>query len=263
MSTRLVPSGLLPATLQRHKAVSLAGLGLVTALAWGYIVHLAGTTGSMNTAMVMPQTYQWGLGETFGLFVMWAVMMTAMMVPSAAPVILLFAGIADRRKTQGVRTASPALFVVGYLLAWTGYSALAAIVQSVLHAAALLSPMMISASPWLGGTLLVAAGMYQWLPLKQRCLQHCRSPIGFFATEWREGARGAVMMGFRHGSFCVGCCWLLMALLFVAGVMNLVWVAGLTLIVLTEKLAPAAGIFSRATGIALIAVGGWLLLAVH
>jgi predicted metal-binding membrane protein len=263
MSPRLVPSGLLTITLHRDRTLSLAALGLVTALAWGYIVHLAGTMGPMSAGMVMPQTYQWGLGETFGLFVMWTVMMTAMMIPSATPVILLFDGIATRRRAQGVRTASPAWFIAGYLFAWTGYSALAAIIQSVLHATALLSPMMISASPWLGGTLLVAAGIYQWLPLKQRCLRQCRSPIGFFATEWREGPGGAVMMGLRHGSFCVGCCWLLMALLFVAGVMNLIWVAGLTLIVLTEKLAPAAGIFSRATGLTLITVGGWLLLAAH
>jgi predicted metal-binding membrane protein len=118
-------------------------------------------------------------------------------------------------------------------------------------------------SPWLGGIVLIAAGAYQWLPFKQRCLLHCRSPLGFFATEWREGSRGALVMGLRHGSYCVGCCWLLMALLFVAGVMNLVWVAALTLIVLLEKVAPGPTIFSRAAGVAMLGAGSWLLLAGH
>lgn len=263
MSARVSPSSLLTAALHRDRALTLAGLGAVTLLAWAYIAHLAGTMGQMNSAMVMPQAYPWGMTEIFWLFVMWAVMMTAMMVPSAAPVILLFTSIANRRRTQGIPTASPALFVGGYLLTWAGYSALAALAQSGLHATALLSPMMTSTSPVVGGSLLVAAGIYQWLPLKHWCLLRCRSPLGFFASEWREGIRGALVMGLRHGSYCVGCCWLLMALLFVTGVMNLVWVATLSLIVLTEKLAPAPTILARATGIVMIAAGGWLLLAAH
>jgi predicted metal-binding membrane protein len=263
MSAPSSPSNLLTATLQRDRALTLAALGAVTVLAWIYIVHLAGTMGRMGSAMVMPQAYIWGAAELIGLFVMWAVMMTAMMLPSAAPVILLFTSIARRRKAQGIPTASPALFVSGYLLAWTGYSALTALAQSGLHAAALLSPMMSSATPKLAGSLLLAAGIYQWLPLKQRCLFQCRSPLGFFTSEWREGTRGALVMGLRHGSYCVGCCWLLMALLFVAGVMNLVWVATLSLIVLIEKLGPRAAAFARITGAAMILVGAWLLLAAH
>jgi predicted metal-binding membrane protein len=261
MNARFSTHSLLTAALRRDRALILAALGAVTILAWAYIVHLADTMGRMSSAMAMPQLYTWGMAETFWLFVMWAVMMTAMMIPSAAPVILLFASVANRRKTLSIPSAPPALFVCGYLLAWTGYSALAALAQSGLHAAALLSPMMTSATPLLGGSLLIAAGVYQWLPLKQQCLRHCRSPLSFFANEWREGARGALAMGLRHGSYCVGCCWLLMALLFVAGVMNLVWVATLSLIVLAERLAPGATAFARTTGLAMIGVGGWLLLA--
>jgi predicted metal-binding membrane protein len=261
MSARPGPSGVLTAAIHNNRAVTAAALAVVTALAWGYIVHLAGTMGPMNAVMVMPQLNPWGWSEMVGLFVMWAVMMTAMMIPSAAPVILLFAGIADRRQAQGVPAASAVPFIAGYLIAWVGYSAVAALAQSVLHTTTLLSPAMRSASPWLGGTVLIAAGVYQWLPLKQRCLLHCRSPLGFFATEWREGNRGALVMGLRHGSYCVGCCWLLMALLFVAGVMNLVWVAALTLIVLLEKVAPGAAVLSRAAGLAMLGAGSWLLLA--
>jgi predicted metal-binding membrane protein len=249
------------AVLGRDRALTLGALVGVAALAWAYIVHLAGPMARMKSAMVMPQTYPWGTGEVFWLFVMWAVMMTAMMLPSAAPAILLFANIAKGRKTRGTTTARPAGFVLGYLLAWTGYSALAAVTQSGLHAAALLSPATASASPWLGGTLLAAAGIYQWFPIKQRCLVHCRSPLGFFMTEWREGIGGAVRMGLLHGSYCVGCCWLLMALLFVAGVMNLAWVATLSFIVLLEKLAPAGRAVGRVIGLVMIGTGAWLFLA--
>jgi predicted metal-binding membrane protein len=212
-------------------------------------------------AMMMPQPHPWTVAETLSLAVMWAVMMTAMMIPSATPAILLFSNLAGRRRSQGIATASPGYFVGGYLLVWVGYSVLAALIQTVLHATALLSPMMVSASPILGSTLLVAAGLYQLLPVKERCLAHCRSPLGFLVGEWREGNRGAVVMGLRHGSYCVGCCWLLMSLLFVAGVMNLVWVATLSLIVLIEKLAPGAGSLSRAVGAGLIVAGLWVLLA--
>jgi predicted metal-binding membrane protein len=155
------------------------------------------------------------------------------------------------------------VFAGGYLLVWVGYSVLAALIQTELHSSALLSPLMVSANPLLGGALLIAAGLYQLLPIKQRCLAHCRSPLGFLVGEWREGARGALVMGLRHGSYCVGCCWLLMGLLFVAGVMNLVWVATLTFIVLIERLAPATTSFSRPIGALLILTGCWLLLAGH
>jgi predicted metal-binding membrane protein len=256
-------SGRPGALLRNIHRPTLAGLLTLSALGWAYIAFLSHTMGSMAVAMSTPQARPWEPSEIVWLFVMWAVMMTAMMIPSAAPVILLFTGIARRRRAQGILSAPPAIFVVGYLLAWAGYSAIAALAQWALHSTALLSPAMASDSPLLGGSLLIAAGVYQWLPLKQRCLVHCRSPLGFFALEWREGFDGALLMGFRHGSYCVGCCWLLMALLFVAGVMNLLWVTVIALIVLLEKLAPAGRGFGRLTGVALMGWGLWLLLAVR
>jgi len=189
-------------------------------------------------------------------------MMVAMMLPSAAPAILLFAALSRTRRTGGVSTAvSAAVFASGYLLVWTLYASMAAIIQWELHRAALLTPRMASATPWLGGSLLVLAGLYQWLPLKGACLRHCRSPLHFFGTEWREGVVGALVMGMRHGSYCVGCCWLLMALLFVAGVMNLVWVAVLAALVLAEKVFPGGRIIGKVSGIALVAWGVWLLVS--
>jgi predicted metal-binding membrane protein len=190
---------------------------------------------------------------------MWAVMMVAMMLPSAAPTILLFAGVSRRRRLQGRPAVPAAVFTLGYLLVWMLYAAAAATAQWELHRLALLSPAMASASPLLGGGLLVAAGVYQWMPLKGACLSHCRSPLGFFSTEWREGAWGALLMGMRHGSFCVGCCWLLMALLFVAGVMNLLWVAAIAGFVLLEKLLPGGARLGKAVGVLLILWGVWSL----
>jgi len=136
------------------------------------------------------------------------------------------------------------------------------VVQWSLHAAALLSPMMVSTSPALGGMLLVAAGVCQWTPLKYTCLRHCRSPLGFLTTEWREGARGALTMGLRHGAYCVGCCWVLMSLLFVAGVMNLLWIAAITVFVLVEKIVPRGDVVGRIAGGVLVGVGLMLLTQV-
>jgi predicted metal-binding membrane protein len=188
---------------------------------------------------------------------MWSIMMVAMMLPSAAPMILLFAIVSRQRRAQGQPAVPVAVFTAGYLLAWAAYSAVAATAQWELHQLALLSPAMASASPLLAGGLLISAGVYQWLPPKGACLSHCRSPIGFFSTEWREGIGGALVMGLRHGTFCVGCCWLLMALLFVAGVMNLLWVAALAAFVLLEKLFPRGVLIGRVAGVGLI---GWGLL---
>jgi predicted metal-binding membrane protein len=194
---------------------------------------------------------------------MWIVMMIAMMVPSASPTILLFASVARGRKARAVPTASTAVFALGYLLVWAFYATFAALAQWELHRLALLSPAMASARPWLGGGLLIAAGLYQWLPIKESCLSHCRSPLGFLSAEWREGARGALLMGIRHGTFCVGCCALLMTLLFVAGVMNLLWVAAIAVFVLAEKLVPGGRTLGRVTGILLLVWGIWVITARH
>jgi predicted metal-binding membrane protein len=190
---------------------------------------------------------------------MWAMMMVAMMIPSAAPMILMFATLNRRRRAQQGPLVSTTVFVLGYLLVWGGFSVGATLAQWGLHAAALLSPMLVSTSPLLGGILLMAAGIFQWTPLKSICLRQCRSPLGFMMTEWREGAWGALLMGLRHGRYCVGCCWILMALLFVAGVMNLLWVAVIAAFVLVEKVLPRGELMGRVVGGILILTGLVLL----
>jgi predicted metal-binding membrane protein len=249
---------MLQATLRRDRAVVAAGVLGIAALGWAYVVHLASPPAHLGMAMAMPGMAggEPGLGWLAG---MWAVMMVAMMLPSAAPTILLFAVVSRRRRLEGRPAVPAAVFTLGYLLVWMLYAAAAATAQWELHRLALLSPAMASASPLLGGGLLVAAGVYQWMPLKGACLSHCRSPLGFFSTEWREGAWGALLMGMRHGSFCVGCCWLLMALLFVAGVMNLLWVAAIAGFVLLEKLLPGGARLGKAVGVLLILWGVWSL----
>ena len=177
------------------------------------------------------------------------------------PVILTFASVNRRRLAQQRPFVPTAIFLCGYVVVWTGFSVLAALIQWGLHAAALLSPMMVGTSPILGGLLLVVAGVFQWTPLKNACLRHCRSPLGFLMTDWREGRSGAFIMGLRHGSYCTGCCWLLMALLFVAGVMNLLWVATITVFVLVEKALPRGDVVGRVAGGVLVIAGLALLFS--
>jgi len=262
MSAAAAGPGLIEGALRRDRVVVAAGLAAITAIAWVSVVQMAREM-SPTASMAMPMSGSSGAPALGWLVPMWIVMMVAMMLPSAAPTILLFASVARRRRSQGVATASAAVFTLGYLLIWAVYAALAATVQWKLHEAALLSPAMVSASPWLGGGLLVAAGVYQWLPVKDACLAHCRSPLGFLSSEWREGVSGALVMGVRHGSFCVGCCALLMALLFVAGVMNLLWVAAIAIFVLAEKLGPGGRWLGRASGLLMIAWGIWVIVPVR
>src|ERR687894_1292234 len=172
---------------------------------------------------------------------MWAVMMVGMMLPAAAPMVLFFAAFARRSREQGHRVAPVGTFVAGYLAVWSAFALLATSLQWGLDRAALLSPHMAAVSPVLGGAILIAAGLYQWTPLKDACLGLCRSPVAFVMGHWRPGTAGAFRMGVEHGALCVGCCWALMALLFVGGVMNLLWVAAITAAVLAEKLAPRGG----------------------
>jgi predicted metal-binding membrane protein len=254
--------------LDRDRAVAALALVVVTAAAWIALLRMGqammpagdgGMGGMAMPGMAMPGAHPWAPLDVALLFLMWAVMMTAMMLPSAAPMILLFASVNRRRRERASPAVPTAMFVAGYLLVWTGFSAAAALSQTALRQAALLSPAMATTSPILGGALLVLAGVYQWLPLKSACLGHCRSPLHFLGTEWREGHRGALIMGVRHGLFCVGCCWALMALLFVAGVMNLAWVAAIAGLVLVEKVVPGGQWVGRVGGVVLAAAGVWLL----
>lgn len=235
----------------------------ITALAWGYLFYLdhqmmqSMEHDAMSARMEMPglpMTRAWNAADVFFTFVMWIVMMVGMMVPSVMPIILLFAGAHARRGDTAVLMLT-LMFVAGYAVVWTGFSALAALAQYVLHEAGLLSPLMAASSSLLSGVILWAAGAYQLTPLKRACLVHCRSPLGFFMTHWRDGSLGALRMGMRHGAYCLGCCWAVMLVLFVVGVMNLAWVAALALLVLMEKVGPAGFLASRVAGVAMIVAG--------
>jgi predicted metal-binding membrane protein len=221
---------------------------------------LTGVCCCAGMKMSGPDLGPWSLTALLPLFLMWTEMMVAMMLPSAAPMILTFAMVNRKRRERDEPLVSTAVFAGGYLAVWTAFSGMAALAQWALHARALLSPMMVSTSALLGGLVLIAAGLFQWTPLKQVCLTHCRSPLSFLMTDWREGNVGAFWMGLKHGAFCTGCCWCLMALLFVAGVMNMWWVAIIALFVLLEKIAPRGLWIGRIAGLLLVAWGIWLLV---
>ena len=199
-------------------------------------------------------TAPWHLGDLGMAIVMWSVMMVAMMVPSAVPMTLIFARIQKHRRQVGQAVTPVALFVAGYVIVWTVWSVGAATLQWALQSTLFMNHELVLKSGSLAGVFLIVAGAYQLTPWKSRCLVHCQSPMGFFMTKWREGAAGALGMGFRHGAYCVGCCWALMGLLFVVGVMNILWVAGLTAYVVLEKIVPWIGA-SRAVGVVLVAWG--------
>lgn len=247
----------------RDRAIVGAGLAGLAILAWLYVLRLAHAMSDLDMHAVMgmagPQMHGWRLADGLLTFLMWSVMMAAMMIPAASPMVLMFARIARSRPTAGRPVGQTGFFVLGYLLVWAGYSLLATLAQWGLHSVALLSPMMMTTSRHLGGALLIAAGIFQWTPLKDRCLRACRSPLAFIMSEWREGFGGAFIMGLRHGAYCVGCCWVLMALLFVAGVMNLVWVAALAAFVLIEKVAPGGRWVTRVAGVVLVIAGALLM----
>jgi predicted metal-binding membrane protein len=244
----------------RDRLIVWACIALITVLAWAYLLHLDREMSSsmahdrmmaeMGMTMDMPRTS----ADLFFTFAMWAVMMIGMMAGPATPMLLLFAGMQRTRASGPVPMALP-LFGLGYLAVWTGFSACAAIAQEALHRAALLSPAMAAASPRVGGAILIAAGAYQLTPFKGACLTHCRSPLGFLMSSWRDGARGAFRMGVSHGVYCLGCCWALMGVLFAVGVMNLLWVAALTALVLLEKVGPFGAIAARVAGVFMMAVG--------
>jgi predicted metal-binding membrane protein len=264
------PSGVTGALTRYDRVVVAALLLLVAALAWAFTVHQAQLMDAMEAAMRRDMNMSmngmepsWTLIDALLVFVMWSAMMAAMMVPGAAPMIAAFATINRRRREREAPYVPTAVFLLGYLVVWSGFSALATLLQYLLQKADLLTTMMQSASYAFSAALFLAAGLYQFSPLKERCLAYCRSPDGFILSEWRDGALGAAVMGLRHGLFCMGCCAALMALLFAVAVMDLRWVAALTVLVTAEKLLPGAKFWRLAIGAALIAVGaGFAVVAV-
>jgi len=255
-----VTSSTIESALKNDRYIIVAGLVGITTLAWAYMFYLAQGMNSMSMDQAMPQVRPWGIVDAFMMFLMWAIMMVAMMVPSASPTILLYATLSRKRQQLKRPYVSTAIFLAGYVVVWTVFSVIATLAQWGLQMTALLSPMMISTSYLLGGLLLITAGIFQWSPIKQACLVHCRSPLDFLSSHWREDTAGVFGMGLHHGFYCLGCCWALMALLFVAGVMNLLWIAVITLFVLVEKIVPHGPVIGRITGAILILAGVSLIL---
>ncbi len=241
--------------LRVERAVVGAVLFAVVAVAWAYLFALAAAMGEMGSSLAMPMTADWTVRDWAFMAAMWAVMMIGMMLPSASPMILSYRSFIE----SGALNGSTSVFTAGYLVAWTGFAVLAAAAQWALHNVALVSPMGVATTP-VAGVLLAGAGVFQFTKLKQACLGKCRTPLGFLMTQWRDGIRGALVMGLRHGVYCVACCWALMVLLFVLGVMNLVWVAVLAAIVLVEKVAPRGDVLTRVLGAGLITWGTWLIV---
>lgn len=245
--------------LKRDKIIVLSGLFIVVALCWGYLAHLVADMGiskiPMENRMSVLQIHPWSALDFWLMFVMWAVMMVGMMLPSATPMILFFSAFNRKLRDQGHPFVRTSVFVSGYLILWCVFGLTAVLLQWQLDQAALLSPMMVSTSPMLGGMILIAAGVFQWTPLKHVCLKHCRSPLQFITSSWRKGTSGALIMGLQHGAYCLGCCWILMLLLFFGGVMNLMWIGALSIFVLLEKVLPAGVAFGRISGILLLITG--------
>lgn len=234
-----------------------AALVAVTGLSWAYLVFLSTRMSEMGSPFAMPMTSAWTGQQVVLMWTMWSVMMAGMMLPSAAPMVSAYAKTI-RTGARGLH-GSTALFVAGYLAAWSGFAVLATGAQWVLHDAALVNAMGASTSRWLGGALLLLAGVYQFTGAKEACLRQCRTPLGFLLNHWHGGGRGALVMGVHHGTLCVGCCWALMAVLFVLGVMNLWWIALLAAGVLVEKLIPSNAI-TRILGGLLVVWGTALMI---
>jgi predicted metal-binding membrane protein len=288
----MVEAPVLERLLKRDRVITLAGLAALCALAWLYIAAGAGLGMSawemttlalfphqqaqdvmpgmsgmpgMDMGATAPRWMAWGFATWVLMIAMWWIMMIAMMTPSAAPTILLYARVHRHALAQGQvqdKLAPTGAFAVGYLLVWLGFAAAATTLQWALEGAGLVSAtVMGSWSRWLSGTVLITAGLYQLSPLKNICLTHCRTSTSFLSRHWRPGALGALRLGAMHGAYCVGCCWMLMALLFVGGVMNLAWIAALAILVLIEKALPLGQWIGRGVGVALVAWGVATLVA--
>jgi len=248
----------LEGVLRRDRLIAGGGVAAVVVLAWAYLFTGAAVDMSMVGMAMKPMP--WTLSYALLMFAMWWIMMIAMMVPSAAPMILLFTTIKRKQEGSSSATIGPGIFLTGYLVAWGAFSLIATLAQWGLESAGLISTGMTSKSAALAGAILLSTGLYQFTPLKGACLRHCQSPLFFLSSNWRAGVAGAFHMGVVHGAYCLGCCWFLMALLFIGGVMNLNWVAGIAIYVALEKLLPGGLWLSRGVGATLVVLGGFVLI---
>jgi predicted metal-binding membrane protein len=272
MSATQLPSGRSPleAALRHDRVIAFVSLAVAAGLAWAYT--LAGVGMGMSafemTAMLqadpdmpMPPT-PWSPMYGVLVFLMWWIMMIAMMIPSAAPMLLLYAAVARKRRAGLPPHLGVAVFLSGYLAVWALFSGAAALLHWGLEVAGLLTPMMAASSSLFGGVLLIGTGLYQLSPLKRSCLGRCRNPFQFIVTHWRTGMPGALRMGVVHGFYCLGCCWAMMVLLFLGGVMNIFWIAGIATYVLLEKLVRRGQWLTRGAGVALIVAGALVVAGV-
>jgi predicted metal-binding membrane protein len=272
-NTNHAPPSALERALVRDRWLTAAALVLLVVFAWGYLIVLSRQMGEATIATPsMPDMpgmagaprlgapSPWAPSSVALTVLMWWTMMIGMMVPSAAPMILLFGNLQRRQLAFEYPALRVALFAAGYLAMWGAFAVFAAAAQVASSQAALLAPMELTATTWLSALLVALAGVYQLTPLKESCLRRCRSPAEFLSSHWRRGSAGAFRMGVEHGLYCVGCCWLLMGLLFVVGVMNLLWVAAIAVFVLLEKLLPGGKALGRASGVAMLLFAAYLAL---
>jgi predicted metal-binding membrane protein len=245
--------------LEHPRLLTVAFLAVAVAC-WGWVGAMAlDMYGTMQGASAWMMTAHWDVTHRSLLFAMWVVMMIAMMLPSAAPMVILY-DRALRARAEPAANRRVGALVAGYLGVWALFSAAATLLQLALADAMLLTPMMEPAAPIIAAGLLALAGVYQLTPLKRACLRACRSPLSFILQHWRPGTAGAFRLGVDHGAYCLGCCWALMMLLFAGGVMNLVVIVALTLWVLVEKVLPLGEHTTRVSGVALLALAAWSLI---
>jgi predicted metal-binding membrane protein len=267
----------LTALIRRDRQIVLAALFVLALVAWGYVLWLAGqmnapampgmdmrmdsSMGMDMSGMMMPQLAAWTFAHALFIFAMWAVMMVGMMTPSVAPMVLLYAQVARQAGTGSKIFAPAGYFASGYLLAWVVFAAAATTAQYGLERLALLSPMMASTSKIFGGAVLIGAGLYQLSPAKNACLAQCRAPLSFVQRHggFKPEASGSLRLGLLHGAYCIGCCWALMTLLFVVGVMNVLWIAILSIAILIEKILPAGRYLATVTAVASLGLGIWTI----
>lgn len=252
----------LEAALKKDRLILIIALILLCAISWYYIIYLYNQMYPMNMdafLFAMPMSPEWTLVDFALLFLMWFVMMIAMMIPSVAPLILIFSMV-NRKSKQTANPFVPSHYLLaGYLIIWAIFSLLATVLQWLFQNLNWLNPDMVVTNKTVGGIILILAGVFQFTPLKRQCLKYCQTPVSFIHTHWKEGRAGALQMGIKNGMYCLGCCWVLMLLLFVSGIMNLLWIVLISLFVLIEKLFPRFKLVSWLAGAALILYGVWVM----